>query len=95
MDDLNKRSRRLPWSKILAEILFTARNMVFGSGELRVTADKLQQLLNELQQQGAVVSSDLKDALAVQSGGQAFSEMEHAVLFARADLDMSGSIDLN
>ncbi|MFD1217518.1 accessory factor UbiK family protein [Microbulbifer celer] len=30
--------------------------------------DKLQQLLNELQQQGAVISSDLKDALAVALG---------------------------
>ncbi|WP_299597766.1 accessory factor UbiK family protein [uncultured Microbulbifer sp.] len=30
--------------------------------------DKLQQLLNELQQQGAVISSDLRDALEVAMG---------------------------
>nr|WP_277611335.1 accessory factor UbiK family protein [Microbulbifer celer] len=35
---------------------------------MRVARDKLQQLLNELQQQGAVISSDLKDALAVALG---------------------------
>ncbi|AQQ66384.1 hypothetical protein Mag101_01015 [Microbulbifer agarilyticus] len=33
-----------------------------------MAAEKLQQLLNELQQQGAVISSDLKDALAVALG---------------------------
>lgn len=33
-----------------------------------MSADRLQQLLNELQQQGAVVSSDLRDALAVALG---------------------------
>ena len=37
----------------------------------------------------------LKDALAVQSGGAPFKELEHRLLFARADLDQSGSIDLN
>lgn len=30
-----------------------------------MAADKLQQLLRELQQQGAVISSDLRDALGV------------------------------
>lgn len=33
-----------------------------------MAADKLQQLLNELQQQGAVVTGDLRDALAVALG---------------------------
>ncbi|SEA21295.1 accessory factor UbiK family protein [Microbulbifer marinus] len=33
-----------------------------------MAADKLQQLLKELQQQGAVVTSDLRDALAVAMG---------------------------
>ena len=33
-----------------------------------MSADKLQQLLRELQQQGAVVTSDLRDALAVALG---------------------------
>ena len=33
-----------------------------------MSADRLQQLLNELQQQGAVVSNDLRDALAVALG---------------------------
>lgn len=33
-----------------------------------MSADKLQQLLKELQQQGAVVTSDLRDALAVALG---------------------------
>lgn len=33
-----------------------------------MSADKLQQLLKELQQQGAVVSGDLRDALAVALG---------------------------
>lgn len=33
-----------------------------------MAADKLQQLLRELQQQGAVVTGDLRDALAVALG---------------------------
>lgn len=33
-----------------------------------MAAEKLQQLLSELQQQGAVVSSDLRDALEVALG---------------------------
>ncbi|WP_323845924.1 accessory factor UbiK family protein [Microbulbifer magnicolonia] len=33
-----------------------------------MAADKLQQLLKELQQQGAVVTGDLRDALAVALG---------------------------
>lgn len=33
-----------------------------------MAADKLQQLLQELQQQGAVITSDLRDALAVALG---------------------------
>ncbi|MFV8784064.1 accessory factor UbiK family protein [Microbulbifer sp. SA54] len=33
-----------------------------------MAADKLQQLLNELRQQGAVITSDLQDALAVALG---------------------------
>lgn len=33
-----------------------------------MAAEKLQQLLNELQQQGAVISSDLRDALEVALG---------------------------
>jgi hypothetical protein len=33
-----------------------------------VAADKLQELLSELQQQGAVISGDLRDALAVALG---------------------------
>lgn len=33
-----------------------------------MSADKLQELLRELQQQGAVVTSDLRDALAVALG---------------------------
>ncbi|WP_346838452.1 accessory factor UbiK family protein [Microbulbifer sp. SAOS-129_SWC] len=33
-----------------------------------MSADKLQQLLNELHKQGAVVTSDLRDALAVALG---------------------------
>jgi len=33
-----------------------------------VAADKLQQLLHELRQQGAVISGDLQDALAVALG---------------------------
>lgn len=33
-----------------------------------MAADKLQQLLRELQQQGAVISSDLRDALEVALG---------------------------
>ncbi|MCK7599126.1 accessory factor UbiK family protein [Microbulbifer sp. CAU 1566] len=33
-----------------------------------MAADKLQQLLSELQQQGAVISSDLRDALEVAMG---------------------------
>ncbi|MCW8126625.1 accessory factor UbiK family protein [Microbulbifer halophilus] len=33
-----------------------------------MSADKLQDLLRELQQQGAVVTSDLRDALAVALG---------------------------
>lgn len=33
-----------------------------------MAADKLQQLLSELQQQGAVISSDLRDALEVALG---------------------------
>ncbi len=38
---------------------------VFFSEELRVAPDKLQQLLHELQQQGAVITGDLRDALGV------------------------------
>ncbi|MGL6161698.1 accessory factor UbiK family protein [Microbulbifer sp.] len=33
-----------------------------------MATDKLQQLLQELQQQGAVITSDLRDALAVALG---------------------------
>ena len=33
-----------------------------------MAAEKLQQLLNELQQQGAVITSDLRDALEVALG---------------------------
>ena len=33
-----------------------------------MAADKLQQLLHELRQQGAVITSDLQDALAVALG---------------------------
>ncbi|WP_226668526.1 accessory factor UbiK family protein [Microbulbifer aggregans] len=33
-----------------------------------MAADKLQQLLNELRQQGAVITGDLQDALAVALG---------------------------
>lgn len=45
----------------------TIKPMLF-SEELPVSAEKLQQLLSELQKQGAVVTSDLRDALAVALG---------------------------
>ena len=38
---------------------------------------------------------DLKDALAVQSGGRPFTATEHQLLFERADIDRSGNVDLN
>ncbi|WP_240914006.1 accessory factor UbiK family protein [Microbulbifer sp. SH-1] len=56
------------WWELGAAVIFAAVEAGICSGELRVAAEKLQQLLSELQQQGAVVSGDLRDALEVALG---------------------------
>ncbi|WGL15155.1 accessory factor UbiK family protein [Microbulbifer bruguierae] len=63
-----KSKKAWSWWDMPAAVLFAATETGFISGELRLAAEKLQQLLDELQQQGAVISGDLRDALEVALG---------------------------